>query len=110
MIAKAGDDHCALGKIRPQDNNVTFGRPQHRGAEGGKVCELAFNNFIQAISVSNYYYEEKDAYLDSLNAVREQGYDLSPFLKFGLRGTALQSKRLLKEIKITFLNLCFETR
>ena len=151
MIENADDDHCAPGKIRTQDNNVTFGRPQHRGAEGGKECELAFNNFIQAInreykehdpliqslaahyhfaamhpfndgngrtgralqslilqgaglkltffiSMSNYYYEEKDVYLDSLNTVREQGHDLSPFLKLGLRGIALQCKRLLQEI------------
>ena len=151
MIENADDDHCAPGKIRTQDHNVIFGRPRHRGAEGGKECELAFNNFIQAInheykkhdpliqslaahyhfaamhpfndgngrtgraleslilqkaglkltffiSMSNYYSEEKEEYLDSLSAVRKQGYDLSPFLKFCLRGIALQCQRLLQEI------------
>ena len=151
MIEKADDDHCAPGNIRTQDHNVIFGRPQHRGAEGGKECELAFNNFIQAInheykkhnpliqslaahyhfaamhpfndgngrtgraleslilqkaglkltffiSMSNYYSEEKEEYLDSLSAVRKQEYNLSPFLKFGLRGIASQCQRLLQEI------------
>ena len=51
------------------------------------------------IAMSNYYYDEKKAYLESLAAVRQLDYDLTPFLKFGLRGIALQSHRLASELR-----------
>lgn len=51
------------------------------------------------IAMSNYYYEEKPTYLSTLAAVRSANHDLTPFLKFGLRGIALQSARLTKLIK-----------
>ncbi|HEX9224841.1 MAG TPA: Fic family protein [Candidatus Acidoferrales bacterium] len=51
------------------------------------------------IAMSNYYYDEKKAYLDALAAVRARNQDLTPFLKFGLRGVALQSNRLAEMIK-----------
>jgi Fic family protein len=46
------------------------------------------------IAMSNYYYEEKRTYLASLAAVRADNHNLTPFLKFGLLGIALQSERL----------------
>lgn len=49
--------------------------------------------------MSNYYYEEKDAYLAALAEVRAAGHDLTAFLRFGLRGVALQCGRLLAEIR-----------
>ncbi|HTC95713.1 MAG TPA: Fic family protein [Terriglobales bacterium] len=51
------------------------------------------------IAMSNFYYDEKTAYLTSLNEVWENDYDLTPFLKFGLRGIAFQSERLAREIR-----------
>jgi Fic family protein len=51
------------------------------------------------IAMSNYYCDEKKSYLDALAKVRTDGYDLTPFLKFGLRGVALQSSRLAEMIK-----------
>jgi cell filamentation protein, protein adenylyltransferase len=51
------------------------------------------------IAMSNFYYDEKKAYLESLAMVRQLEYDLTPFLKFGLRGIALQSQRLAGEIR-----------
>ena len=51
------------------------------------------------IAMSNFYYDEKKSYLASLNAVWEKDYDLTPFLKFALRGIALQSQRLANEIR-----------
>lgn len=51
------------------------------------------------IAMSNFYYDEKKTYLASLNEVWERDYDLTPFLKFGLRGVAFQSHRLAKEIR-----------
>jgi Fic family protein len=51
------------------------------------------------IAMSNYYYDEKTKYLSSLADVRANDLDLTPFLKFGLRGVALQSSRLAAMIK-----------
>lgn len=153
IVTGCDDDHCAPGQLRGAGENVVFGRPRHRGVEGGKECDLAFHklcdalnqefrghdNLVQAlalhyhigamhpfhdgngrtaravealllqraelkdtlfIAMSNFYYDEKDAYLSTLSEVRDKNYDLTPFLKFGLRGIALQCGRLLKEIKI----------
>lgn len=65
------------------------------------------------IAMSNYYYDEKSAYLSTLAEVRKRGYDLTPFLQFALRGVTLQSQRLLTEIqheisKGLFRNLMFD--
>jgi Fic family protein len=51
------------------------------------------------IAMSNYYYDEKTMYLASLAAVRQAPNDLTPFLRFALRGVELQAKRLLNEIQ-----------
>ncbi len=166
IVTGADDDHCPPGQIRRRDENVNFGQPRHRGAEGGDECALAFAEFTRAvqqeyrdhdpliqalaahyhlaamhpfldgngrtaralealmlqraglrdtcfIAMSNYYYDEKTAYLTALADVRERDHDLTPFLVFGLRGIALQSRRLLAEIqhqisKELFRNLMFD--
>jgi hypothetical protein len=51
------------------------------------------------IAMSNYYYDEKKACLESLSAVRAGNHDLTPFLAFGLRGMAIQCQRLSAEIR-----------
>jgi Fic family protein len=65
------------------------------------------------IAMSNFYYDEKTEYLKALSAVRANNYDLTPFLKFGLRGIATQCDRLFKEIrnqvsKALFRNVMFD--
>lgn len=50
------------------------------------------------IATSNYYYDEKTAYLGALSEARAGHHDLTPFLRFGLRGIALQCQRLVREI------------
>ena len=152
IVTDCDEDHCPPGRIRWEDQNVTFGSPKHRGAVGGAECEKAFKSLasevqgrfkehdplIQAlalhyhfaaihpfldgngrtaralealmlqraglrdslfIAMSNYYYDEKRSYLESLAAVRASDHDLTPFLKFGLRGIAMQSSRLAEMIK-----------
>ena len=49
IITDADDDHCPAGRIRGKEQNVTFGVPPHRGAEGGPECEEAFKKLIHAI-------------------------------------------------------------
>jgi Fic family protein len=51
------------------------------------------------IAMSNYYYDEKTDYLATLAACRERQHDLTPFLKFALKGIARQARRLLNEIQ-----------
>ena len=51
------------------------------------------------IAMSNFYHDEKRTYLQSLAAVRQQQHDLTPFLKFALRGIAQQSARLAQMIR-----------
>ncbi len=52
------------------------------------------------IAMSNYYYEQKVGYLNALNETRAAGHDLTPFLKFALRGIESQCRRLFGEIKL----------
>ena len=51
------------------------------------------------IAMSNYYHEEKAAYLKALADTRAAGHDLTPFLRFALQGIAIQCGRLLAEIR-----------
>jgi len=166
IVMGADDDHCPPGELRSQDQNVTFGMPRHRGAEGGEDCERIFvrlteaiqnefqahDPFIQAlaahyhlaalhpfldgngrtaralealmlqraglrdtcfIAMSNYYYDEKVAYLAALSEVRSRNHDLTSFLLLGLKGIETQSRRMLSEIqrqisKELFRNLMFD--
>jgi len=151
IVTGCDDDHCAPGRLRQAGQNVAFGKPRHRGVEGGKETETAFKKLLAAfnnefrahdpliqaltlhyhfgamhpfddgngrtaralealilqraklkdtlfIAMSNYYYDEKENYLYCLSEVRNKNFDLTPFLKFGLKGIATQCNRLLKEV------------
>lgn len=166
IVTGADDDHCPPGRLRERDQNVHFGFPRHRGAEGGEECVQAFTRLTQAaqrdfhdhdpliqalalhyhfaaihpfldgngrtaralealllqraglrdtlfIAMSNYYYDEKPTYLAVLGETRANSHDLTPFLKFGLRGIALQCRQLFSEIrtqitKELFRNVMFD--
>jgi Fic family protein len=152
LVTGCDEDHCPPGVLRGRDYNVTFGIPQHRGAEGGPACEEAFAGLLQAaqtefhdhdplvqamalhyhlaamhpfldgngrtaramealllrraeltdrafVAMSNYYYDEKPAYLRILSEVRQGGHDLTPFLIFALQGVRIQCERLTAEIR-----------
>jgi Fic family protein len=51
------------------------------------------------IAMSNYYYDEKAAYLSVLSETGAAGHDLTPFLLFGLRGISKQCEILTAEIR-----------
>ncbi|HUD74340.1 MAG TPA: Fic family protein [Terracidiphilus sp.] len=152
LVTGCDEDHCPPGVLRGRDYNVTFGIPQHQGAEGGPACEEAFAGLLQAaqtefhdhdplvqamalhyhlaamhpfldgngrtaramealllrraeltdrafVAMSNYYYDEKPAYLRILSEVRQGGHDLTPFLIFALQGVRIQCERLTAEIR-----------
>ena len=129
IVTGCDDDHCPPGQLRGGGQNVTFGRPRHRGVEGGSECSDAIQRLIREfdqefhehdplvqalalhyhlgamhpfhdgngrtaralealilrraqlrgslfVAMSNYYYDEKDAYLNCLSEVRRRNYDL----------------------------------
>ncbi len=51
------------------------------------------------IAMSNYYYDERAAYLTVLSETRAAGHDLTGFLIFGLRGIRTQCELLSTEIR-----------
>lgn len=61
------------------------------------------------IAMSNYYYDEKPGYLTALAETRKCSHDLTPFFAFALRGVAIQSQRLLKEIQHEISKELFRT-
>jgi Fic family protein len=65
------------------------------------------------IAMSNYYYDEETHYLTALAETRNGHHNLTAFFAFALKGVAIQSQRLLKEIqhqisKELFRNLMFD--
>jgi Fic family protein len=160
LVTNCDDDHCAPGQLRARDQNVTFGAPRHRGAEGGEECLRAMEGLVEAartayrghdplvqalalhyhfaaihpfldgngrtarvlealmlqrtglrdtlfIAMSNYYYEQKTGYLNALNETRAAEHDLTPFLKFGLKGIESQCRRLFAEIRLHVIKALF---
>ena len=61
------------------------------------------------IAMSNYYYEEKIACLEALNATREAEHDLTPFLQFALRGIRVQCEHLFEEIRLGVSRALYRT-
>jgi Fic family protein len=52
------------------------------------------------IAMSNYYYDNKNAYLEALNETGALKHNLTPFVKFALRGVESQCGLLLGEIRL----------
>lgn len=48
LVTGCDDDHCAPGQLRGADENVTFGAPRHRGADGGDECAEAFRQLAES--------------------------------------------------------------
>ncbi|HEB72298.1 MAG TPA: Fic family protein [Nitrospirae bacterium] len=87
--------HYHLGSMHPfLDGN---GRTER--ALEALVLQRAGLRDTLFIAMSNYYYDEKIAYLQALSDSRSKSHDLTPFLSFGLKGIALQCNRLFTEIR-----------
>ncbi|MCY4047926.1 MAG: Fic family protein [Candidatus Dadabacteria bacterium] len=50
IVRGCDDDHCEPGALRRSGQNVIFGLPQHRGAEGGNECGEALEELVRAAS------------------------------------------------------------
>ncbi len=76
IVLDADDDHCVPGQIRRRDEDVHFGQPRHRGANGGKECQEALSNLVRAINTT---YREHDPIIQAL-AVHYHVAAMHPFL------------------------------
>lgn len=87
--------HYHIGAIHPyQDGNGRTAR-----ALEALLLKRANLKDTLFVAMSNYYYDEKDTYLSMLSHSASNDHNLTPFLKFGLKGIAAQAHRLLKEIR-----------
>jgi Fic family protein len=76
IVTGADDDHCRPGTLRCRDENVNFGYPRHRGAEGGDECKKAFDAFCKAIQSE---FREHDPLIQAL-ALHYHFAAMHPFL------------------------------
>jgi len=76
IVTGADDDHCPPGQIRKKDNNVNFGFPRHRGAEGGRECEKVFARLDQVVQ---HELKEHDPLIQAL-ALHYHFASIHPFL------------------------------
>lgn len=49
MVTGCDDDRCPPGEFRGGGQNVTFGRPPHRGVEGGPECEKSLRRLLESV-------------------------------------------------------------
>lgn len=75
VVEGADDDHCEPGKLRSKDENVTFGVPKHRGADGGDECKEVFNELLNQAST---VFREHDPLIQAL-AVHYHFASIHPF-------------------------------
>jgi Fic family protein len=61
------------------------------------------------VAMSNYYFENRPAYVKALADVRAAGHELTAFLEFGLTGVAAQCRRLLGGIRREMQKALFRT-
>ena len=83
-IVQAMAAHYHIGAMHP------FGDGNGRTARALEAFMLrrgGVNNVVM-VSLSNYYYDRKEEYLEALSASRRNGHDLTPFLRFALQGVA----------------------
>jgi len=65
IVTGADDDHCEPGELRGRDQNVTFGTPQHRGADGGEECQHSLSDLARALQ---HEFREHDPLIQALAA------------------------------------------
>jgi Fic family protein len=76
LVSNCDDDHCAPGRLRERDQNVTFGAPRHRGCEGGEECQRVIESLVAATRAQ---FHEHDSLLQAL-ALHYHFAAMHPFL------------------------------
>ena len=93
-IIQAMAAHYHIGAMHPFDDGN--GRTA-RALEAFMLRQAGVNNMVM-VSLSNYYYEHKQEYLESLYDSRVSGHNLTPFLTFALPAVAERCNALAEEI------------
>jgi len=123
LVSGCDDDHCAPGRLRTRDQNVTFGAPRHRGAEGGDECEAAMRGLvgaargpfrehdplIQALAL-HYHFAAMHPFLDG-NGRTARALEALMLQRTGLRDTLfIAMSNYYYEHKVGYLNALNATR
>jgi Fic family protein len=99
IVMDADDDHCAPGQLRQGGQNVVFGLPRHRGADGGEECAAVFvmladsirtlfrahDPLIQALA-AHYHFAAMHPFLDG-NGRTARALEALMLQRAGLRDT-----------------------
>ena len=95
--------HYHIGAMHP------FGDGNGRTARALEAFMLrrAGVNDVIMVSLSNYYYEHTDEYLTALHETRENGHDLTPFLKFALPAVAERCNMVAEAIATNHRRVLF---
>lgn len=123
MVRNADDDHCPPGVPRRRDENVNFGVPKHRGAEGGEECDQALEGLAKAIATSftehdpiiqahaaHYHFAAMHPYLDG-NGRTARALESMLLQRGGLRDTSfIALSNYYYEEKQEYLKVLSETR
>ena len=94
LVTGADDDHCPPGELRTRDQNVIFGVPPHRGAEGGAACTKVFAELITAAQT---IYSEHDPLIQAL-ALHYHFAAIHPFLDGNGRTARAMEALLLQRV------------
>lgn len=102
-ILQAIATHYHIGAMHPfGDGN---GRTA-RAVEAFMMRRASVNDLVM-VSLSNYYYDHKDAYLAALDKSRQRGHDLTPFLMFALPAVAERCRAVAAEIVVNHQRTLF---
>lgn len=102
-IIQAMATHYHIGAMHPfGDGN---GRTA-RAVEAFMMRRASVNDLVM-VSLSNYYYDHKDAYLAALYESRQRGHDLTPFLMFALPAVAERCRAVAAEIVVNHQRILF---
>lgn len=77
-----------------------------RAVEAFMMRRASVNDLVM-VSLSNYYYDHKDAYLAALYESRQRGHDLTPFLMFALPAVAERCRAVAAEIVVNHQRTLF---
>lgn len=123
LVSGCDDDHCVPGQLRARDQNVTFGAPRHRGAEGGRECEAALRGLVaaaggpfrehdplvQALAL-HYHFAAMHPFLDG-NGRTARALEALMLQRTGLRDTLfIAMSNYYYEQKVGYLNALNATR
>ena len=102
-IVQALAVHYHIGAMHPfGDGN---GRTA-RAVEAFMMRRAGVNDLVM-VSLSNYYYDHKDAYLAALCESRQRGHDLTPFLLFALPAVAERCRAVAAKIVVNHTHTLF---